>query len=68
MMQPHDVCWVCKFCQVRLKGELRKRLHKTSTSSPCSRNWVKRLKEEVRSRCWNRRRISSRKNSRSSLR
>ena len=46
-MQPHDVWWVCEFCQVRLQGEVRKRLHKTSTFSPCLRNWVKRLKEEV---------------------
>ena len=38
---------MCEFCQVRLQGEVRKRLHKTSTSSPCSRNWLKRLKEEV---------------------
>ena len=46
-MQPHDVWWVCEFCQVRLQGEVRKMLHKTSTFSPCSRKWLKRLKEEV---------------------
>ena len=46
-MQPHDVWWVCEFCQVRLQGEVRKMLHKTSTFSPCSRNWLKRLKEQV---------------------
>ena len=35
IVQPHDVWWVCEFCQVRLQGEVRKRLHKTSTFSPC---------------------------------